>query len=836
MKNNFLNLYTKIDSYLRKLAEKYILHCSKFHYQIFLMFFIATLFFLFFSSKLKLITNFEALLPDNSESVKVLNEYVDRIGGVNRLIVGIETNNFEKGKSFVEDLVTEVNKLPKGTIKYLDYNINKVRDYYTDNFLYYMDLEDLKDLESRLEKKIKFEKKKHSPFNLNLLDDEEKVEEVDDFSVNDLKERYKSNVNSKSNQYKDGYYTNAEGTLFAVTIVPFGSNLSFDKAKEINKSVDDIILKLDPKKYSPDMLVNIAGNMKSRVEENEAVKNDIVSTILLVFALVALSIYLFFLSFPVIIILVTTLSFAVIWAMGLAYLQIGHLNYQTAFMTSLIVGTGVNYGIIYMYRYLEELEKGKDCLYANIIAIQNTYMCTLLASFTTVVAFLSLYIAKNNGFADFGFIGSIGVALTWIFTMLLVPNIIFIFNKFSLLRLKPRKVKLGDYIIAVVIFILKHLKIYVAILSFLFICFGAYKFYYYLPNALESNFSKLRNKESTQKGTKVLTDKLNKIFPRSLTPSVILTDSIDEAEMVCNKIENDKTLNPDGPAKTIGDCYTIHSILPKDQKEKLPSIKVIRGLLYDRALQWIDDKDYDEIINIRKKIKNRLLITDDLPFDLKKNFMEKNGEVGKMAYVDQNKKYGLIHRQNLKDYASTINNIKLDNGKLIKSSGEWIIFDELLSTVKNDIPPVSIFALIGVSLVTLLLLGSFRSSLVVMISMLFSISAMLSYIGITDMKINFFNFIAIPLTLGLGVDYPLNIYSRYRIENFKNFSNVVLNTGSAVLLCSITTIISYTTLIPANSQALASFGKLALVGEITSIFTALFIMPILSDLIVKKGS
>lgn len=836
MIKNFLTLYNRTDSYIRKLAETYIIHCSKFYFQIFLMFVIATIFFLFFSTKLKLITNFEALLPDNSDSVKVLNEYVDRMGGVNRLIVGVETENFEQGKKFVEDLVVEVNKLPKGIIKYLDYNINKIKDYYTDNFLFYMDKPDLEDLNSRVEKKIKYEKKKHSPFNLNLLDEEPAKEEIDDFSIDDLKERYKKNTNSKSNQYKDGYYTNVETNLLAVTIVPFGSNLSFDKAKEINETIENIISQLDPKKYSSDMTVQTAGNMKSRVEENEAVKNDIVSTVLLVLSLVALSIYLFFMSVSVILILITTLSFAVIWAMGLAYLQIGHLNYQTAFMTSLIVGTGVNYGIIFIYRYLEELEKGKDCLYANIIALQNTYMSTLLASLTTVIAFLSLYVAKNNGFADFGFIGSIGISLTWLFTMLLIPNIIFIFNKFSLLRLKPRKVKIGDYIAKVVVFFLDHFRIYIAIASLLFLCFGMYKFYYYFPNALESNFSKLRNKESTESGTKVLTDKLNKIFPRSLTPSVILTDSIDEAEMVCSKIENDKIINPDGPARTVGDCYTIFSILPKDQKEKLPLVKNIKSLLYDRALQWMDDKDYEEIVDIRNKIKKRYLTIEDLPFDMKKNFMEKNGDVGKMAYVDQNKEFGLIHRQNLKDYASTINNIELENGKLIKSSGEWIIFDDLLETVKNDIPIVSLFAFIGVSLATIFLLGSIRSSLVVMFSMLFSISSMLGFIAIVDMKINFFNFIALPLTLGLGVDYSLNIYARYRIENFKNFNKIILNTGSAVILCSLTTIISYITLMPANSQALASFGKLALVGEITSIFTALFIMPILSHLIIKKGT
>jgi len=833
MNNIFLKLYVNIDNYIRNIAEKYILHVSKYYFQVFLMFFVSSMFFLFLSSKLKLITNFEALLPDSSESVKVLNEYLDRMGGMNRLIVGIETNNFEAGKKFVDDLVSEVEKLPKGTIKYTDYNINKIIDYYTDNFLFYMSTEDLSDLHSEIDKKIKYERKKNSPFNLNLLGDN-KEEEIDTFNLEELKEKYKKNTNPKSKHYKDGYYTNEAGDLFAVTIVPFGSNLSFNKAKEINKLIDNIIVDLDPSSYSKDMTVRTAGNMKSRVEENEAVKKDILSTVLLVLFLVGLSIFLFFLNISVIIILITTLSFAVLWAMGIAYLQIGHLNYQTAFMTSLIVGTGVNYGILYLFRYLEEIEKGLDTITANIIALQNTYMGTLVASLTTCIAFFSLFIAKNNGFSDFGFIGTIGIIFTWIFSMLLIPCMIFMFDKYKILKLKPRKFKFNHITSKAILYLNNNFRIIIVSFAVLFLVFGLFKFYNYIPDALESDFSKLRNKESKSIESKAFTAKLNEIFPRSLTPSVILTNSIKEADEVCSKLEKEKEINPKGPARTIGDCYTISSILPKEVDKKLPWIEAIKTLLYDRALRWIDDDDYDEIIEIREKILLRPLNVEDLPFDLKKNFMEKNSEIGKMAYIDQNRDYGLVHRNNLKDYATSIKKIDLDDGTVIKSSGEWIIFNELFETVREDIPVVSFFALILVFLAILVFLGSFKSSIIITVELLFAVGLMLSFVAIFDMKINFFNFIALPLTLGLSVDYSLNIYSRYKLEGYKNFNKVITNTGSAVLLCSVTTIISYATLINVNSQALASFGKLALIGELTSIFTSFFILPVLSKLHTKN--
>jgi predicted RND superfamily exporter protein len=47
-----------------------------------------------------------------------------------------------------------------------------------------------------------------------------------------------------------------------------------------------------------------------------------------------------------------------------------------------------------------------------------------------------------------------------------------------------------------------------------------------------------------------------------------------------------------------------------------------------------------------------------------------------------------------------------------------------------------------------------------------------------------------------------------------------------VLLCALTTIIGYYTLIPASSQALASFGKIAIIGEITCLFVAIIGVPV----------
>jgi predicted RND superfamily exporter protein len=99
----------------------------------------------------------------------------------------------------------------------------------------------------------------------------------------------------------------------------------------------------------------------------------------------------------------------------------------------------------------------------------------------------------------------------------------------------------------------------------------------------------------------------------------------------------------------------------------------------------------------------------------------------------------------------------------------------------------------------------------------------------TPKKINFLNFITLPITFGIGVDYAVNILGRFHEDKNSNADRSILsvvgNTGGAVMLCSSTTIIGYSSLLISGSQAFTSFGRLAVLGEFTCIFAAIIALP-----------
>jgi hypothetical protein len=116
-------------------------------------------------------------------------------------------------------------------------------------------------------------------------------------------------------------------------------------------------------------------------------------------------------------------------------------------------------------------------------------------------------------------------------------------------------------------------------------------------------------------------------------------------------------------------------------------------------------------------------------------------------------------------------------------------------------------------------------SLGVFVPWLFGIGGLLAFLHFARVKLNFLNFVAIPITIGLGAEYAHNIMQRYRIEGPDHVRHVVLQTGGAVTLCSLTTTIGYLALLMSINRGIRSFGLSAAIGELTCLTAAVLWLP-----------
>ena len=109
---------------------------------------------------------------------------------------------------------------------------------------------------------------------------------------------------------------------------------------------------------------------------------------------------------------------------------------------------------------------------------------------------------------------------------------------------------------------------------------------------------------------------------------------------------------------------------------------------------------------------------------------------------------------------------------------------------------------------------------------------MIAACALAGLHINFLDFVALPITLGLGIDYAINIADRAATDD----PLVALrSTGSSVVVCSLTTVIGYGSLLVSDNLAIRGFGIASLFGEITCLLAALVIVPAIIALPRRAG-
>jgi predicted RND superfamily exporter protein len=149
----------------------------------------------------------------------------------------------------------------------------------------------------------------------------------------------------------------------------------------------------------------------------------------------------------------------------------------------------------------------------------------------------------------------------------------------------------------------------------------------------------------------------------------------------------------------------------------------------------------------------------------------------------------------------------------------------MIRAIVRDGPVATGASLAGVMLLVVLLARGVRGALAVLAALLVGVLWMLGAAALAGVRVNFLNFIALPITFGIGVDYSINIWLRYRLEGPGRMAETVSATGGAVALCSLSTIIGYAALLIADNQGLRSFGAMAILGELACLSAALLMMP-----------
>jgi hypothetical protein len=515
--------------------------------------------------------------------------------------------------------------------------------------------------------------------------------------------------------------------------------------------------------------------------------------------------------------------------MAFAQLAFGYLNASTAFMGSIIVGNGINYAIIQMARYEEERRHGRTVRDAIAIAIGTTWRATAVASLGAAIAYGSLAITGFRGFNQFGYIGGVGMLLSWAATLLVLPALWVLLDR-SHVRATPPRIHGFGVPAPLGRLTVRYPRVLVAAGAAITIL-ALVPVPNYVRDPFEYDFRKLGNQRSRYSGAGKLSYKLDPIFGRSLTPSFILADKADEVEDIRRRLRAQ-----DEHYRILGDIKTINDFLPgsaAEQQQKLEILTKIRKLI-DGNAKLLEEHERQDAMRLRPPDDLRVLTAQDLPISIRRYFTETDGTIGRpVAYYARDGIPIWDGRTQMK-LAAVTQEVRLDDGRTVRSSGSAAIFAGMINAIVHDGPIATAASFFGVVLLVLILTFGRGGAMLVLGVLVTGVLWMVGAAAAGHVRINFLNFIALPITFGIGVDYAINLYLRYQLEGRGRVAAAVQATGAAVALCSLTTIIGYAALLVADNQALRSFGAMAILGEFACLAAALVLLPAVLVLLERR--
>ena len=789
---------------------------------------------LFFVRNLGLDSRFIALLPESSPSVQDLEEVRDRVRGLSALTVAVQSpsKDVDAMRRFIEDLVKLLEELPPDEVGVIDWNVGAYDEFVREHKHLYASLDLLERLLDALDERHDRERLKNNPLWIDFEEDDERE------SVEDLLDELEAETErgeEKAEKFPEGYYQHEDGDLIAMFIrSEIGSDAN--AAGRIIDRVQAAIDTLDPMSYAPDLRVTLSGDVIIAEEEQQAIARELVLATTLTVTIVLLLIVLFFGRPRAVVLLGAGLVPPVLASFAVADIAVDSLNASTAFLGSIIIGNGVNPNIIWLSRYFEERRRGSGVHDAILEAHQNTWLATMIASGAAALAYGSLMITDFRGFRDFGIIGGVGMVLCWVSALTVLPSAVAAYERVRPFPLEKKGKRRGgnyaDMFAAVARRVPRGVVAVSVVLSLLSAVLVTYTI---IQDPFEYDFRNLRSvREEGHSEARLVQWRVNDILASHEQGRgiAVLLDSVDDIPVIEEQLDA-------MPSSIHGGHHSVLEFLPQDAPEKLPLLEEIRELSLDmrehvedeESLRRIDDNIPPETIAVPT--------LGDLPDEVALRFAEKDGTRGRIMIVQESDEFSTWDGRYLVRWADALRTLRMSDGSRPPLAGRAPVFADMISAVYEDMPKAIGAAFFATVVLVLLSFRRRRDSLLSIMALLMGIVWMAGTMAALGMKLNFLNFVAFPITFGNGVDYSINVMRRFRLEeqagNKQPILSAVRLSGGAVVLCSLTTIVGYTSLYVSANQAMNSFGLAMAISEVTCLMAAVLTMPAVMILLSRRS-
>jgi uncharacterized membrane protein YdfJ with MMPL/SSD domain len=308
---------------------------------------------------------------------------------------------------------------------------------------------------------------------------------------------------------------------------------------------------------------------------------------------------------------------------------------------------------------------------------------------------------------------------------------------------------------------------------------------------------------------------------------VVLTDDPRDTPVAAGLLRQVRDRAP-AALRPFEDVRTLADFVPDGQEARLVRLQALaRRIRRAHDRDAIDDTTWARLAPLLPPPGLRPFGLEDLPAEILEPFTERDGTRGRVMFVQPTVGQSDADLHYLLRWADAVRRIVLPDGRILHAAGRALIFADLLRASLVDMPRAVGLSLAMTALAVLLLFRRARPATAVLGSLGLALFWMLGGLGLSGVRLSFINFIALPVTFGIGVDYAVNVHGRYQLQPALGMAGALRGVGGAVILCSLTTSLGYLALLRAHNPAVRSLGSVAVLGEVSCLTTAVLILPAL---------
>ena len=646
-----------------------------------------------------------------------------------------------------------------------------------------------------------------------------------------------------------GYYCAKEGGTYFLFLKPTEPPQNLNFSKQLMAEVahlEKVALSEFSAKFGDfpeNAKISYTGGYPIAVNDEATTKRDIKVTILTSFFGVMTLFALLFRTTRILFYVGLPLTMGLLWTLAFARLAFCHLNILTCIFSCVLIGLGIDFAIHIVNRYFGYDKGGVDVPGRLQQTFQKAGTGVIIGGITTAAAFYSIAISDFGGFRELGILTGTGILFCLAAMIFVLPSLLVCFSNE---KAPKRRISIAGFGLKPLLDLLRKYPAAILVVTFVTVCVLA------ISGTKIKFDDNLKNLRPADHETFRLQDQVTDWLGGSTAEILLVAKGKSEAEvmdtstLIYEAVEELRESGMVAGVKSISKYFSS----PTQQRKNMAFIRQHPDVFdtkrikktFNEALEKNGFKTanlYDGYFECLSRAFSAEQIL--LPSSLKESeperflklfFFQKGEHFKSVTYIIPSRDlWSGADTTRLKETIVRKLEEKGVSGDRYDLTGASLLTGDLKELIIKNLKHSLWLAGLSVVLVLLVYYRSLKLLAISTLPLVIGLAILFGIMAIFRFDFNFFNLIVLPMVVGIGIDDGVHLTNSFRQGDQTHMLERMCQTGRAVVLTSLTTLVGFGSIVLSHYPGLKSMGYVAIIGISACLFASIIVLPPLFTII-----